>query len=138
MSPNHEFLRSLGAEPVTYGPGLLERVQAAAPQGIDAAIDGAGTPEALEVSLAVTELDRIATIVATPAAFAAGVKVLGGAPGADPGMEIRYNARLELVDRVEAGDYKVFVAGTYPLAEVAAAHRELMTGHVRGKIALIP
>ena len=53
-------------------------------------------------------------------------------------MEIRYNGRLELVDRVEAGDYKVFVAGTYPLAEVAAAHRELMTGHVRGKIALIP
>ena len=111
MSPNHDFLRSLGAEPVTYGPGLLDRVQAAAPEGIDAAIDGVGPPEALEVSLAVTELDRIATIVATPAAFAAGVKVLGGAPGADPGIEIRSEARLELVDRVEAGDYKVFVAG---------------------------
>jgi NADPH:quinone reductase len=136
---NHEFLRSLGAEPITYGAGLLERVQEAAPEGIDAVIDGVGTPEALEVSLAVVrDLDRVATIVASPAAFDAGVKVLGGAPGADPGTEIRVKARLELVDRVSAGELAVFVARTYPLAEVGAAHRELMAGHVRGKLALIP
>jgi NADPH:quinone reductase-like Zn-dependent oxidoreductase len=28
---NHDFLRSLGAEPTTYGPGLVERVSALAP-----------------------------------------------------------------------------------------------------------
>ena len=136
---NHEFLRSLGAEPVTYGPGLLERVRAAAPQGIDAAIDGVGTPEALEVSREVVkDSGRFTTIVPSPAAFAAGVKVLGGAPGADPGTHIRSAARLELVDRVVRGSLQVIVAGTYPLAEVAAAHREVAAGHVRGKIALLP
>jgi len=57
---------------------------------------------------------------------------------ADPGTEIRMQARLELVDRIAAGTLEVFVARTYPLAEAAAAHRELMAGHVRGKIALIP
>jgi NADPH:quinone reductase-like Zn-dependent oxidoreductase len=136
---NHEFLRSLGAEPVTYGAGLLERVRAIAPEGVDAAIDGIGTPEALEVSLAaLKERERFATIVGTAAAREAGVKILGGAPGADPGTEIRDRARLELVDRVAAGTLKVFVAHAYPLAEVAAAHREVMGGHVRGKVVLVP
>ncbi len=136
---NHAFLRSLGAEPVAHGPGLLARVQDAAPDGINAAIDGVGTPEALEVSRAVLrDPARLTTIVGTRAAFAAGVKVLGGAPGADPGAEVRSAARLELVDRVAAGTLTVFVARTYPLAEAAAAHREVAAGHVRGKIALVP
>jgi NADPH2:quinone reductase len=135
---NHAWLQELGAEPVVYGPGLLERVRAVAPNGIDAAIDGVGTTEALEVSRELVRgVDRIATIVASPAAFAAGVKVLGGAPGADPGTEIRRQARLELVDRVAAGTLQVVVARSYPLADVAAAHREVVSGHVRGKIALL-
>ena len=37
---------------MTYGPGLLERVRALAPDGVDAAIDGVGTPEAFDVSRA--------------------------------------------------------------------------------------
>jgi NADPH:quinone reductase-like Zn-dependent oxidoreductase len=136
---NHEFLRSLGAEPVVYGDGLLDRVRALAPEGVDAAIDAVGTPEALEVSLALVELPtRFTTIVATPAAFAAGVQVLGGAPGADPGTEIRAAARLELVDRVAAGTLVVFVAGVFPLADAADAHRAVMGGHVRGKVVLVP
>ncbi|GIJ26787.1 hypothetical protein Vqi01_19490 [Micromonospora qiuiae] len=48
---NHDYLRSLGAIPVAYGDGLLERVRAVAPDGVDAALDGAGG-EALAVSLA--------------------------------------------------------------------------------------
>ena len=39
---NHDFLRSLGAIPVTYGEGLADRVRAVAPQGIDLALDTAG------------------------------------------------------------------------------------------------
>ena len=33
---------------------------------------------------------------------------------------------------------RVFVTRTYPLADVADAHRAIMTGHTTGKIALIP
>jgi NADPH:quinone reductase-like Zn-dependent oxidoreductase len=136
---NHDFLRGLGAEPVTYGAGLLDRVRALAPDGVDAAVDAVGTPEALEASLAlVTLATRCTTIVASKAAFDAGIHVLGGAPGADPGTEIRNAARLELVDRVAAGTLEVVVAATYPLAAAADAHRDVMSGHVRGKVVLVP
>ena len=54
---------SSGAEPVVYGDGLLERVRALAPEGVDAALDLVGTDEAMDVSLAlVADRDRIATI----------------------------------------------------------------------------
>ena len=47
--------------PVTFGAGLLQRVQDAAPAGVDAALDLIGTDEAMDVSLAlVADRDRIA------------------------------------------------------------------------------
>jgi NADPH:quinone reductase-like Zn-dependent oxidoreductase len=134
----HDLLRGLGAEPVTYGKGLLERVTALAPEGVDAALDFIGTDEALDVSIAlVDDRSRIVTIVSTPRGGELGIKAIGGGPGADPGTEIRAAARLELVRRVEQGSLRVIVDATYPLSEVQAAHRELMSGHAHGKIVLI-
>jgi hypothetical protein len=52
---NHEYLRSLGAEPVAYGEGLVERVRALAPQGVDGALDVAGSgvlPQLIELAAA--------------------------------------------------------------------------------------
>src|SRR4029079_18940558 len=49
---NHDYLRSLGAEPVVYGEGLIDRVRALAPDGVDAAVDTVGTDEAIDTSLA--------------------------------------------------------------------------------------
>ena len=75
---NHERLRQLGAEPVVYGEGLLERVRALAPGGVDAAIDCVGTEEAVNSSLAlVAKHERIATLVAYGLAQQAGIKALG-------------------------------------------------------------
>jgi NADPH:quinone reductase-like Zn-dependent oxidoreductase len=134
-----EYLRSLGAEPTTYGPGLLDRIRALAPEGVEAAIDGVGTEEALETSVAlVADRDRIATIAAAVRGFELGIRVLGRAPGADDGFEIRSAARLELVAEAEAGRLSVLVAKTFPLTEAAAAHRLLAEGHTHGKIVLIP
>ena len=135
----HEFLRGLGAIPVAYGPGLADRVAAAAPGGIDAALDLVGTDEAVDVSLEfVADRARIATIAAFARGLEADIKVLGGAPGADPGTEIRYAARLELARLAQDGTLRVFVDRTFPLAEAAAAHRAIKTGHTTGKIVLIP
>jgi NADPH:quinone reductase len=135
----HALLREFGAEPVTYGPGLEERVRALAPRGVDAAIDCAGGDEALDTSLAlVADRGRIVTIVASPRAFGSGIKVIGGAPGADPGREIRAAARLELARLAEDGKLRVVIAAVYPLAEAAAAHRALAAGHTHGKIVLVP
>jgi NADPH:quinone reductase len=135
----HALLRDLGAEPVTYGAGLEDRVRALAPDGIDAAVDAVGGDEALDTSLAlVPSRDRIVTLLASKRAFDEGIKVIGGAPGADPGNEIRAAARLELARLAGEGKLKVLVVAAYPLAEAAAAHRSLATGHTRGKIVLVP
>lgn len=135
----HAFLRELGATPVAYGPGLAGRVRAAAPDGVTAALDLIGSDEAMEVSLAlVSDRARVVTIAAFAKGLKAGIKVIGGAPGADPGTEIRDAARLDLARLAGAGALKVFVTQTFPLTDAAAAHRAIMTGHAAGKIALLP
>jgi NADPH:quinone reductase-like Zn-dependent oxidoreductase len=136
---NHDLLRQFGAEPVAYGNGLVERVLALAPGGVDAAIDCIGTDEAIDASLAlVADRGRIATIASFKRGTQEGVKVLGMGPGGDPGTELRAAARVDLLRRAEKGMLKVVIAATYPLAEAATAHRALATGHTRGKIALVP
>jgi NADPH2:quinone reductase len=135
---NHEYLATLGAEPVAYGPGLAGRVRALAPDGVDAAVDAIGTDEAVDASLeVVADPRRIATLVATGHAREAGIKTLGGGPGSDPGTAIREAARNELVERADAGELLVHVARTYSFCDVAEAHREIRRGHVRGKLVLV-
>ena len=135
---HHEFLRGLGALPVSYGDGLAGRVRAAAPGGIDAALGLIGTDEAIDVSLALTgDRARIATIAAFARGLQLGIRVLGGAPGADPGTQIRASARLDLARLAQDKTLRGFVTQTFPLAQAADAHRAVMTGHVTGKIALI-
>jgi NADPH:quinone reductase len=136
---SHPYLRRLGALPVLYGDGLAERIGAMAGCAIDAAIDTVGTDEAIDTSVAlVADRSRIATIAGFERGSQFGVRVLGGGPGADPGTEIRDGARLTLAHLAETGKVRVQIASTYPLTEVAAAHRELASGHTHGKIVLIP
>jgi NADPH:quinone reductase-like Zn-dependent oxidoreductase len=124
---------------VTYGDGLADRVRLLAPDGIDAAIDTVGTDEAIDVSLQlVADRSRITTIAAFARGFEAGIKVLGGGPGADPGNDIRNAARLELTDLVAAGKLSVAVSAAYPLTQVADAQRAILSGHTTGKIVLVP
>ncbi|WP_284434826.1 NADP-dependent oxidoreductase [Streptomyces sp. TUS-ST3] len=135
----HDLLRQLGVVPVAYGPGLADRVRAAAPEGVHAAADLVGTDEAVDVSVElVADRSRIATIAGIGRGAQAGIKLLGGSPGADPGTDIRATARLQLTEAAEAGRLRVLIAGSYPLSEAAAAHREIMTGHTSGKIVLVP
>ncbi len=136
---NHELLRSLGATPVTYGPGLIDRVRAAAPEGIDAALDLIGTEEALDTSLElVGDPDRIASIAGGPQRAKEGIKVIGNQPGADLGTEVRAAARPKLVEKLVEGRLRVIIATTYPLEEAAEAHRDGISGHAPGKLILLP
>jgi NADPH:quinone reductase-like Zn-dependent oxidoreductase len=135
----HDLLREFGAIPVAYGDGLADRVRAAAPQGVTAALDLVGTDEAVDASVAlVADRTRIATIAAPRRGLELGIKVLGGSPGADPGTAIRGGARLELARLTGQGRLRVLVDRTFPLENAADAHRLSMGGHVAGKIALIP
>jgi NADPH2:quinone reductase len=134
----HDQLRELGARPVAYGEGLRERIEQAAPDGIDAALDLVGTDEAVDVTLQVLpDVTRFVSIAAFGRADT-GVQLIGGGPGADPGTEIRRNARGPLLAALADGSLKVTIAATYPLAQAADATRELMTGHTNGKIILLP
>ena len=135
----HAALEALGAEPVAYGDGLLGRLEAMAPEGIDVALDLIGNEEALETSLAlVADRDRVATIANFDTGPAAGIKVLGGGPGADPGTEIRANAGPELVRLAGEGKLVVQVGATFALADAADAHRLVAAGKAGGKVVLLP
>ena len=134
---NQALLSEVGAVPVTYGPGLLDRVKQAAPAGVDAAIDAVGTDEAIDVSLALVEPSRIVSIAAFHRADT-GIMLIGSGPGADPGTEIRANAWRQLLPLAATGKLTLLPAKTYPLTEAAQAHTLLSQGHPNGKLALLP
>lgn len=125
---NHEYLRSLGAIPVAYGDGLADRVRAATPGGVHAALDAAGAVEALHTSIElVADKDRIVTTAFQPAARELGVRRIS---------TDRSTARLaELTDLYAEGKLRI-ATRTYPLVEAAEAHRTVETGHGRGKVVL--
>ena len=136
---NHDYLRELGAEPVAYGDGLAARVRALAPSGVDAAADLVGTDEAVATSLdLVTDRDRVVTIVQGTASRAAGVRALGGGPGADPGTAVRGASVPVLLRLAGEGRLRVVVSATYPLDRTADAHRAVRDGHTRGKVVVVP
>ncbi|GCD95720.1 NADP-dependent oxidoreductase [Embleya hyalina] len=126
--PNHDYLRSLGAVPVTYGPGLVERVRAIAPDGVDAALDAAG-PEALRDSVELTgDRDRVLTMISDEAARELGLREWSGARSGE--------LLGELADAWSGGGFVVHLRATYALADAARAHRAVETGHGRGKVVL--
>jgi len=130
----HEQLRHLGAEPVEYGPGLIERVRAVG--AVDVALDLVGTDEALDTSVElVADRDRIATIAGFGRAAELGIAVLTGADG---GQAIRDAARPELIKLAAAGQVTVTVDKIFPLEQAADAHRYLQSGHAHGKVVLVP
>jgi len=137
----HADLRALGAVPVTYGPGLADRVREAtsALGPVTVAIDTVGTDEALDVSVElVADRSRIATIAGFGRAGELGIQLLGNGPGADPGTAIRAAAVPRLVELAADRQLVVAVARTYPLEDAAQAHRDSIAGHARGKLVLLP
>lgn len=136
---NHALIRELGAIPVVYGDGLADRVRAAAPGGVTAAIDTVGSDEALDVSLElVANPARIASITGSDRRFGTGIKLLGYGPGQDAGTEYRASVRSRLAELAGAGDVRVIIAKTFPLTDAAKAHEFGQTGGGTGKIVLLP
>jgi NADPH:quinone reductase-like Zn-dependent oxidoreductase len=123
---NHDFLRALGATPITYGEGLTERVAAVAPDGVDAALDAAGSGSLAEIVAIVGDPSRVATIADFGAAALGVTLVTGNA-----------NAAATLADAcriAESGAYTPRVAATYPAEKAADAHAHVQGGHARGKV----
>ncbi|MEV7139887.1 NADP-dependent oxidoreductase [Streptomyces tauricus] len=126
---NQEYVTSLGATAMVYGDGLVERVRALAPNGVDAVFDAAGKG-ALEDSITLRGgTDRIVTT----ADFRA--RELGIVFAEGP--QRRSATRLaELARKAADGELVITVGATYPLAEAAKAQQTSDTGHGRGKLVL--
>ncbi|WP_155358384.1 NADP-dependent oxidoreductase [Acrocarpospora macrocephala] len=139
---NHDFLRSLGAEPAMYGTGLVERIRALAPAGVDAVFDCAGgaLPDLIAIA---GDPARVVTIADFTAA-AHGVHMSHGAPADDTAAAVGAAADpMALhglgiaVALAEQGRLRAPVAAAFPLAEAAAAHELSESRHARGKIVLV-
>jgi NADPH:quinone reductase-like Zn-dependent oxidoreductase len=129
---NHEYLRTYGAEPTTYGDGLVERVRELSPDGVDEAIDAAGggaLPALVELA---GGPENVVTIADYQGAQETGVTMTGGA-----GSVRAWHALATAADLVEAGRFSLPVAQTFPLERIAEAHALSETGHVRGKLVLL-
>ncbi|GAA2157858.1 NADP-dependent oxidoreductase [Kitasatospora kazusensis] len=125
---NHAYLRELGAEPVTYGEGLADRVRALAPDGVDAAFDLVGGGAVGVSAELVADPRRIASITDY------GVVALGGHY-----LFVRPDAAdlTELGRLADEGKLTVPVASTFPLAQAASAQALNAEGRTRGKIVLL-
>lgn len=127
---NVDWLRSMGVEPVTYGDGLVERLRAAAPHGIDAFIDTFGDGYVdLSLELGVKP-DRVESIIDFAAAERVGAQAVGGSEASTA------TVLAELADLIAGGELTVPIAATYPLGDVRQAYTELAERHTRGKIVL--
>ena len=128
---NQDYLREIGATPVLYGQGVVERVGAAAGGPVDAVFDVAGkTPVEELISLA-PEPSQVVTI-ANYAAGQAGARVSGGGADSHP-MQA-----LALVAELLAQNKLVLKVQTFPFDRAAEAYRISQSGHVRGKLVLVP
>ncbi|MEW2164781.1 NADP-dependent oxidoreductase [Streptomyces sp. NPDC007084] len=123
-----DFVESLGAVHVPSGPGLAERLRAAAPAGVDGVFDLVGGET----------LEDAATVLEDPAKLITGadretVAKLGGSPV----ERARTAAVLDEVGRLAAeGGLRPFVTRTFPLERAGEALRAVEDGHARGKIVI--
>jgi NADPH:quinone reductase-like Zn-dependent oxidoreductase len=76
--------------------------------------------------------DRVVTIADFPGAEQTGVPFSGGM-----GPERAWHALRDVGALIDAGTFTLPVAQTFPLAQIAEAHRISETGHPRGKLVLI-
>lgn len=124
-----DYLRGLGAIPTTYGPGLANRLREVAPQGVDAAIDIAGSgiiPELIDI---VGDPRRVLS-VADFSAEQYGAKFSHGPPK-DPERIFGDVARL-----CSEGRFRLHVQQAFPLEQTAAAQDISAKGHVTGKLVI--
>ena len=127
---NQGYLAEIRATPVLYGDGLVDRVRAVAPGGVDAVLDVAGkTAPALLTSL-VAEPSQVVTIAKFDAGDS-GIRLTTGGAG-EPAAALAEAARL-----LESSALVIKVQ-TFPLDRAQEAFAISESGHVRGKLVLLP
>jgi NADPH:quinone reductase-like Zn-dependent oxidoreductase len=126
----HQLVAGFGAIPVAYGDGVVDRVRAVAPDGVDAILDMAGGDALRGVAALLADRSRLTSIADKELAVELG------------GFELtrdRSTAVLtELARLVAAGRLDPYVTKVLPLSEAAAALALVEDGHTTGKVVLTP
>jgi NADPH2:quinone reductase len=126
--PKHDLIASYGATPVAYGPGVAERIRAAAPAGVDAVFDLVGGEALRTVAELAADSSRVRSV-----ADKALAKELGGGEV----VRDRSTAVLsELARLVAAGRLDPHVTDVRPFDDAGPALRIVERGHAKGKVAL--
>lgn len=128
---NQEFLRSLGATATVYGPGLAERVLDLFPAGVDRALDVADYGALPDLLRLAGHPDRVVSI-ADASAPDLGVRFTAGTEGR------AFYALQDAADLFEHGRFTMPAAHVWPFTQLAEAHRVSESGHVHGKLVVVP
>jgi NADPH:quinone reductase len=133
---NFEDVKRFGGVPVEYGPGLEDRVRAAALSPVTVALDTVGSDEAIEVSLVtVADRARVVTIANAGRAKSDGLQWIGGSnPNSGP---FRASQRARILQMAAGGHITVPIGATYPMDNAPSAIAALMGKHPSGKLALV-
>jgi len=124
---DEELARSLGATPVRYGAGLVDRVRALG--AVDAVFDAAGAG-VLRDALALTGGPARVITLSDPAAADFGVMLSQPTPDRAPG------ALDEAMGLLAEGRLRLRAHRSMPIQEAAEAHRQLESGSVHERIIL--
>jgi len=125
---NQEYLQSLGAIPVVYGQGLIDRLKAVHSTPFDASIDMAGTDEATQTSIQTVK----------PNGFIGSISGKKLSPQVRAVWVKRNPSNLKyVVDGIAAGEFKWNIDKSYPFEKAAEAYTSLLGGHTRGKLVFI-
>jgi NADPH:quinone reductase-like Zn-dependent oxidoreductase len=129
-APSQAFIEQLGAVPISYGPGLADRLRAFG--RVDAALDVAGAGSLSEL-IAITGTPASIVSIADFSARHQGVRLSLG----DFGGEAHGRHGLARAAALfEQGRFRVPVQEVFSLAEIGRAHALAARGPRRGKVVL--
>ncbi|MDA8197458.1 MAG: NADP-dependent oxidoreductase [Actinomycetota bacterium] len=127
-SRNHEFIESLGAKAVSYGETLLDEIRSHSPNGIDAFFDLSGGPDGHRPVELLKHKERVASITDGTVQQYGGKYVFVKPSVEDLGAITRL---------IEGGKVRPIVTESFQLNDAAKAFESNMSGHTRGKIAIV-
>ena len=126
---NQDYIRKLGATPVTYGEGLVERLKAVHPTPFDVSIDMIGSEEATQTSLAVVKVGGFMGSIA-------GRKLSSNK--IQPVWVKRNTKNLQhVVDSIADGRFTWTVSREYEFKNAQQAYSDILEGHTKGKSVLV-
>jgi NADPH:quinone reductase-like Zn-dependent oxidoreductase len=128
---NQDYLREIGAIPVVYGDGMIERVRALQIGKVDAVLDAVGKTPIDDLISLTTEPSQVVSI-ANFGAAASGARASGGGADSQP-----TKALAEAADLLQQSKLVIKIQ-TFPFERAAEAHQISQDGHVRGKLVFVP